>query len=114
MATSYGVTGFAGEGLASGLLVRLGLRPPAVLVRLDDGIQVELRILVAPGTPITEVARQVDSVVRYSVRQAIDREIERITIRVGGIRVEPGPIPEGHRTVATIVDAEAFAEAEVR
>ena len=56
-------------------MASLGLRPPAILVRLRAGIHVELRILVAAGVPVAEVARQVDSAVRYSVRRAIGREM---------------------------------------
>jgi uncharacterized alkaline shock family protein YloU len=94
VSTAYGVTGLADNGPLAGLLIRLGIRPAAVAIRLDDGLQVELRILVAAGIPIAEVARQVDSVVRYAVRQAIDREIGRLTIVVGGLRVEPAELPD--------------------
>ena len=38
---------------------------------------------------VAEVARQVDSAVRYAVRQALGREIERLTIHVDGLRVAP-------------------------
>ena len=91
---SYGVTGLSDDRLVERLLVRLGLRPPAVLVRLGPGIQVELRILVAAGVPVAEVARQVDSAVRYAVRQAIEREIDGLTIHVGGLRFQAPPTPE--------------------
>jgi uncharacterized alkaline shock family protein YloU len=91
---SYGVTGLLDDGLPERVLVRLGLRPPAILVRLAGGIQVELRILVAAGVPIAEVARQVDSAVRYSVQRAIGREIEAVTIHVGGLRFEAAPMPQ--------------------
>ena len=37
--------------------------------------------------PIAEVARQVDSAVRYSIRRALAREIDRLTIHVDGLRV---------------------------
>ncbi len=85
---SYGVTGLSDDRPAQWLLVRLGLRPPAILVRLRAGIQVELQVLVAAGVPVAEVARQVDSAVRYSVRRAIGREIDTLTIHVGGLRFQ--------------------------
>jgi uncharacterized alkaline shock family protein YloU len=91
---SYGVTGLADDRFRQRLLVRLGLRPPAIAVRLGTGIQVELRILVAAGMPVAEVARQVDSAVRYAVRQAIEREIDALTIHVGGLRFQVAPLPE--------------------
>jgi hypothetical protein len=39
------------------------------------------------------VARQVDSAVRYALRRAIDREPDRLTIHVGGMRYEPSSVP---------------------
>ena len=91
---SYGVTGLTDDGLSQRILVRLGRRPPAIVVRLRTGIQVDLRILVAAGVPVAEVARQVDSAVRYSVRRAIAREIDSLTIHVGGLYFQAGPLPE--------------------
>ncbi len=107
---SYGVTGLADDGLPARLLVGAGIRPAAVRVRLGDGIRVELRILVAAGVPIAEIARQVDSVVRYSVRQAVDREIEQLTIYVGGMRLEPARMPDPD-AVAAVPGAGASATA---
>jgi uncharacterized alkaline shock family protein YloU len=93
---SYGVTGLSDDRPAKRLVAWLGLRPPSILVRLRGEIHVELRILVAAGVPVAEVARQVDSAVRYSVRRAIGREIDTLTIHVGGLRFQganlgPGP-----------------------
>jgi uncharacterized alkaline shock family protein YloU len=89
---SYGVTGFAASPLER-LLGRLGLRQPGIHVRLDDGLAIELDLTVAYGVPIAEVARQVDSAVRYSLRQALAREVSRLTIHVGGLRFSPGTAP---------------------
>ncbi len=86
---SYGVTGFAGGPLAR-LVARLGLGQPGVAVRLDDGIEIELDLTVALGVPVAEVARQVDSAVRYAIKRALDREVTRIVIHVDGLRVHPG------------------------
>ena len=86
---SYGVTGFAG-GPLSRLLARLGLRQPGLTIRLDDGIEIELDLMVAMGVPVAEVARQVDSAIRYAIRRALDREISRLLIHVDGLRVHPG------------------------
>ncbi len=90
---SYGVTGLVDDGVLPGILAGLGLGPPGVRVRIDWGIQVELRILVAAGVPVAEVARQVDSAVRYSVRRTVGREIEQLTIFVGGLRLDAAPMP---------------------
>jgi len=64
-------------------------------VHLDDELDVELDLLVAFGVPVAEVARQVDSAVRYALRRALGREIRRLTIHVAGLRFSPGGDPPG-------------------
>ncbi len=86
---SYGVTGFAGGPLAR-LVARVGLGEPGLAIRFDDGIEIELDLTVALGVPVAEVARQVDSAVRYAIRRALDREVTRLAIHVDGLRVHPG------------------------
>ena len=85
---SYGVIGFAG-GPIGRIAERLGLAPQGIDVRLAGGLAIDLDLLVAHNLPIAEVARQVDSAVRYAVRRALGREIDRLTIHVGGLRVAP-------------------------
>jgi len=91
---SYGVTGFAG-GPIGRLFERLGLGQPGLAVRLDDGIEIELDVTVAFGVPVAEVARQVDSAIRYAIRRALDRDVARIIIHVDGLHVPAGgSLPE--------------------
>ena len=107
---SYGVTGFGG-GLVGRLLERLGLAHPGIRVTLgseDDGpsprpgigsaardprLALDLDLTVAYGVPVAEVARQVDSAVRYALRRALDHEVDRLTIHVDGLRFQPGALP---------------------
>lgn len=108
---SYGVTGLTGGGPLAAIAERLGLGPRGIRVRFGtdggpdggpagspDGapadIIVELDLLVAHGLPIAEVARQVDSAVRYAIRRALGREVARLTIHVGGLHVAHLP-PDG-------------------
>ena len=86
---SYGVTGFA-CGPIERLIERLGIGQPGLAVRLDDGLEIELDLLVAFGVPVAEVARQVDSAIRYAIRRALDREVTRLVIHIDGLRVQPG------------------------
>jgi uncharacterized alkaline shock family protein YloU len=95
----YGVSGFAG-GPLGGLLDRLGLGHPGL--RLDvgrDRLAVDLRLTVAYGLPVAEVARQVEASVRYTLRHALGREPERVSIRIGRLdhvqRVKTSPAPAG-------------------
>ena len=89
---SYGVTGFAAR-LPERLLERLGMAQPGIDVHLGDEIDIELELTVAYGVPIAEVARQVDSAVRYAIRRALGREVRRLTIHVGALRFGPGGAP---------------------
>jgi uncharacterized alkaline shock family protein YloU len=104
---SYGVTGFAG-GPMTRLLERIGLIQPGIDIRLGDAqtarqagappaaapvVQIDLDLTVAYGVPVAEVARQVDSAVRYAIRRALGREIARLTIHVDGLRYQPGALP---------------------
>ena len=89
---SYGVTGFAGRPIER-LLERLGLAQPGIVVRLGDTLDVELGLTVAYGVPVAEVARQVDSAVRYAIRRALGREVRRLTIHIDGLRFGPGGAP---------------------
>jgi len=106
---SYGVTGFAG-GIVGRLLERLGFAQPGIRVVFGAGelsattpgaagsvdrvsLSIDLDLTVAYGVPIAEVARQVDSAVRYALRRALGREVGRLTVRVDGLRYQPGDLP---------------------
>lgn len=89
---SYGVTGFAASPLER-LIGRLGFAQPGIGLRLDAGLEIELDLTIAHGVPVAEVARQVDSAVRYAIRHALGREVSRISIHVDGLRVAPGGVP---------------------
>jgi uncharacterized alkaline shock family protein YloU len=87
--TSYGITGFAGARWWDRIGDRLGLPPRGIHVGLAPELTIELDLTVAHGLPIAEVARQVDSAVRYTIRRALDREVGRLTIHVQGLRAGP-------------------------
>jgi uncharacterized alkaline shock family protein YloU len=89
---SYGVTGFAASPLDR-LLGWLGLAQSGIVVHLGDSLDIELDVTVAYGVPVAEVARQVDSAIRYSLGQALDVGIRRLTIHIDGLRFGPGGAP---------------------
>lgn len=107
---SYGVTGFGG-GVLGRLVEWLGLAHPGIRVTLgaedwasspkremrpaarDARLALDLDLTVAYGVPVAEVARQVDSAVRYALRRALDREVDRLTIHIDGLRFQPGALP---------------------
>jgi uncharacterized alkaline shock family protein YloU len=89
---SYGVTGFAGRPLER-LFERLGLAQPGIVVHLGDTLDIELDLTVAYGVPVAEVARQVDSAVRYGLHRAVGLDVRRLTIHIDGLRFGPGGSP---------------------
>jgi uncharacterized alkaline shock family protein YloU len=84
---SYGVIGLSGGGLIGRLADRLGLAPRGIQVDVAGRLAIDLDLIVAHGLPIAEVARQVDSAVRYAIRRALGRVVDRLTIHVDGLRV---------------------------
>lgn len=107
---SYGVTGFAALPLER-LLGRLGAATPGLHVTLvDGGIQLDLDLTVAYGLPVAEVARQVDSAVRYRLRQALGREPARLTIRICGLVCPQGREPKASRPDEPAVAVSALAD----
>jgi hypothetical protein len=69
------------------------VRQPGLRLDLSSGLAIELHLTVAYGLPVAEVARQVDSAVRYAVRRSVGREVDRIAIHVGALRYQPGMLP---------------------
>jgi uncharacterized alkaline shock family protein YloU len=102
---SYGVTEVARDGRLDRILAGLRLRRPGVRIRLDRGLEIDLDLVVAFGLPVAEVARQVDSAVRYAIRRAFGHEVRRLTIHVGGLHYQPASVPPT-REPASHVDAD--------
>lgn len=107
----YGVSGFAGGGPVGRLLERLGLAHPGLHLTVGDTIEVDLSLTVAYGLPVAEVARQVEGSVRYTLRHAVGREPERVTIRIGrlvhehGIAPVAGHAPSGDPSPSELADS---------
>jgi uncharacterized alkaline shock family protein YloU len=89
---SYGVTGFATNPLER-MAGALGLTQPGIRLELDGEVRIELDLTVAWGLPVAEVARQVDSAVRYAIHRSLGRDVARLSINVQGLRVEPASSP---------------------
>jgi uncharacterized alkaline shock family protein YloU len=89
---SYGVAGFAGGPLER-LLARTGFAQPGLSIHLDGGIDIALDLDVASGVPVAEVARQVDSAVRYGIERTLGSEVRHLVIHIGGLRLQPAAMP---------------------
>ena len=86
---SYGVTGFSDPTFVARAIRWVRRAPAGIRLRLAPGLEIDLWITVAWGLPLAEVARQVDSAVRYSLRRALDREVDSLVIHVNRLLVLP-------------------------
>jgi uncharacterized alkaline shock family protein YloU len=89
---SYGVTGFTDPSFGRRLLRWVGLDRPGIRLTTESGVRLDLYITVAFGVPVAEVARQIDSAVRYSLRHYIGTEVAALTIHVDGLRYQPNAV----------------------
>jgi uncharacterized alkaline shock family protein YloU len=92
---SYGVMGFSDPSLGRRVMRILGLNRPGVKISTRDGICVDVYIDVASGVPIAEVARQVESAVRWSIQQHLGLELASLAVHVNGLRYSPSNMPVG-------------------
>jgi uncharacterized alkaline shock family protein YloU len=88
--SSYGVTGFSDPSFGRRLLRWVGLDRPGIKLTTENGVALDLYLNVAFGIPVAEVARQVDSAVRYSLRRIVGVEVAELAIHIDGLRFQPG------------------------
>ena len=89
---SYGVTGFSDPSFGRRLLRWIGLDRPGIRLTTEGGLTLDVFITVSFGVPVAEVARQVDSAVRYSLRQYLGAEVASLAIHVDGLRYQPSAV----------------------
>jgi uncharacterized alkaline shock family protein YloU len=87
--SSYGVTGFSDPSFGRRLLRWIGLDRPGIQLTTEGGVQLDVFVTVAFGVPVAEVARQVDSAVRYSLRRLVGVEVVGLRIHVDGLGYQP-------------------------
>ncbi len=86
---SYGVVGMAPHTLREGVaqVLRQQDAHKGVEVRIrGDELTIDLYVIVAYGTRIAEVARNVQESVRYAVEQALGMPVTRVSVRVQGVK----------------------------
>jgi uncharacterized alkaline shock family protein YloU len=87
--SSYGVTGFSDPSFGRRLLRLAGLDQPGIQLTTEGGLALDLYVKVAFGVPVAEVARQVDSAVRYSLRKMVGVDVASLTVHVDGLGYQP-------------------------
>ena len=79
---SYGVVAVSGPRPWHTALAWIGRATPGVRVRLGPPLRIDLYLGIARGVPVAEVARNVDTAVRYAVHQALGRDVDELAIHV--------------------------------
>jgi uncharacterized alkaline shock family protein YloU len=87
--TCYGVVGTATKDFAADLANILSPeRKRGVEVRVqEDGIVIDVYVIIEYGTRIAAVARSVMNVVQYSVERALGISVAEVNVHVEGLRI---------------------------
>lgn len=86
----YGVVDVGPQTLGSAISRRLRISssPRGIgVVTTDDGLQVEVSIVVEYGTPIFTVAQNVMQTVNFQVEHLLGMQVARVDVNVDGLRV---------------------------
>jgi uncharacterized alkaline shock family protein YloU len=86
----YGIVGMAGSRFKDGIAELLGRENLARGVSVtmeEDGVDIDLYIVVGYGTRISEIARNVTDKVRYVVESMTGLKVNGVRIHVQGVKV---------------------------
>ena len=89
--TCYGVMGMATRGLRDGVatLLRRDSAHRGVEIReLEDGLAIDLYVVVQYGTRIMEVAHNLQDAVRFAVERAVRVPVSEVNVTVQGVHEE--------------------------
>ena len=84
-AESYGVMALAGRGRLS-RLVPWGIKKGVDVERRENGLAVELRVVVEHGLELAEVAATVRSCVLYELERMVGLPIASLEVHIDGLR----------------------------
>ena len=82
----YGIVGMASRGRLPRLLARNRLTKGIVVERRDDGISIDLHVVVEYGLKLTEVAATVRSRVAYEVERLTGLTVSVVEVHVEDVR----------------------------
>ncbi|SDG96543.1 Uncharacterized conserved protein YloU, alkaline shock protein (Asp23) family [Alteribacillus persepolensis] len=87
----YGIVGMASQkqikdGLSE-ILGRDNFSRGVVIREADEGIHIDMYIIVSYGTKISEVAYNVQSKVKYQLQQMLGLTVDSVNVYVQGVRV---------------------------
>jgi len=87
---SYGVVGMASPSLRDGvaqLLPAAKLRKGVKVCATDDGVAVDLYVVIEFGTNLTEVSHNLANRVRYVLTNMADVKVASVDVHVQGVKV---------------------------
>lgn len=87
----YGISGMAGRGLRDGfaeLLRREHVDKGVDVVQTDDGLVIDVYVIIQYGIRITEVAHNLQETVKFEVERSVNVPVVRVNVNVQGVREE--------------------------
>jgi uncharacterized alkaline shock family protein YloU len=87
----YGITGMAARGLRDGfaeLLRRENVDRGVEVLEVEDGLAIDVFVIVQYGIRISEVAHNLQQTVKFEVERAVNVPVARVNVNVQGVREE--------------------------
>ncbi|HET9782905.1 MAG TPA: Asp23/Gls24 family envelope stress response protein [Candidatus Dormibacteraeota bacterium] len=87
----YGISGMAGRGLRDGfaeLLRRENVDKGVDVVQLEEGLVIDVYVIVQYGMRITEVAHNLQETVKFEVERSVNVPVLKVNVNVQGVREE--------------------------
>ena len=88
----YGIAGMAARGLRDGVAERLHRENAArgvEVVEVEDGLRIDLFVIVQYGIRISEVAHNLQEAVKFAVERSVNVPVAQVNVNVQGVREEP-------------------------
>ncbi len=87
----YGISGMAARGLRDGfaeLLRREHVDKGVDVVPVDDGLVIDVFVIVQYGIRISEVAHNLQETVKFEVERSVNVPVLKVNVNVQGVREE--------------------------
>jgi uncharacterized alkaline shock family protein YloU len=87
----YGIAGMAARGLRDGvaeLLHRGNVDRGVEVVEVEDGLGIEIFVIVQYGIRISEVAHNLQQAVKFEVERSVNVPVAQVNVNVQGVREE--------------------------
>lgn len=87
----YGISGMAGRGLRDGfaeLLRRENVDKGVDVVATEEGLLIDVYVVVQYGVRISEVAHNLQETVRFEIERSVNVPVLKVNVNVQGVREE--------------------------